>query len=97
MEIEIIHQNENSLLKRTEVEFKVTHDKKETPTRGTVAAKLAAMMNTDRNMTIIKKIETQFGLNMSLGYANIYKDEQSISVEPKFIMKRNQLLEEETE
>ena len=95
MDIDITKKTENNLLKRTEVEFDIAHDAAATPSRETVAAKLAAMMNTDRNVTVIKKIKSEFGLNRSKGYANVYASEQARGIEPKYILKRNGLIGEE--
>ncbi|MHA2502043.1 MAG: 30S ribosomal protein S24e [Candidatus Kariarchaeaceae archaeon] len=89
MDIEVIERKENPLLHREEVTFKVSHPEAETPTRESIAAKLAAIVNADRDMTIVKKVESEFGKNSSLGYANVYEDEASREIEPNHILKRN--------
>ena len=89
MEIEIIERKENPLLNREEVTFRVGHDMETTPSRDTIAAKLAAMVNADREMTILKKVETEFGKNTSVGYANVYSSEKAREIEPNYILKRN--------
>ena len=96
MEIEILEKVENPILKRVEVKFKLSHEEAATPSRETVIAKLAAMLNAERNRTILKKIDGSFGLQYSLGEANLYEDAAAaLSIEPKHILKRNALLEEE--
>jgi len=95
MDIDIVEKTENPLLHRTEVVFEISHDQAATPSRETVAAKLAAIMNADREHTIIKSIKSQFGLNRSLGYANVYTNPEAIGIEPKYVLKRNGLGGEE--
>ena len=95
MEIEIIERKENKLLHREEVTFRITHTEAATPSRETVAAKLAAIVNSDKDKTILKKIEGEFGLNTSLGLANIYESTEYTDIEPEHILKRNSLIGED--
>jgi len=96
MEIEILEKVDNPILKRVEVKFKLTHEEAATPSRETVIAKLAAMLNADKDRTILKKIDGSFGLQYSHGEANLYEDAAAaLSIEPKYVLKRNALLEEE--
>ena len=95
MDIEVIERKDNPLLHREEVTFRVLHPEAQTPTRDTIAAKLAAMVNADRDMTILKKVETEFGKNISLGYANVYETEKARDIEPNHILRRNGLGGEE--
>ncbi len=98
VEIEILSKKENTLLDRDEIKFKVVHEQAATPTRDTVAAKLAAMQNVDRDQTILVEIRSQFGINESIGFANIYKDKAvAMKVEQTYLLKRNGLIKEETE
>ena len=54
------------------------------------------MLNADKDRTILKKIDGTFGLPYSLGEANLYDDAAAaIEIEPKHILKRNALVEEE--
>ena len=95
MEIDILEETENDLLNRKEVKFEIVHEESHTPSRDTVRAKLAAIMNADADKTIIKKISGEFGRNHSIGYANVYNSEEAVSIEPKYVLKRNGLIEEE--
>lgn len=98
MEIEILEKVENPILKRVEVKFKLTHEEAATPSRETVIAKLAAMLNADRDRTILKKIDGTFGLQYSFGEANLYDNAtDALEIEPKHILKRNALLVVEEE
>lgn len=96
MEITITDRKENPLLNREELIFTITHESEHTPSREAVASKLAAIVNADKDRTILKKITTQFGVQEAIGYANLYPSkEDAINMEPKHILKRNGLIEEE--
>ena len=96
MNIEIIERKENALLKREEITFKIEHLGEQTPSRETVIAKLAAIVNAEKERTVLKEIRSQFGLHESLGFANLYVNgEQAILIEPKHILIRNGLVEGE--
>jgi small subunit ribosomal protein S24e len=96
LEITITERKENPTLNREEITFTISHDGENTPSRDVVASKLAAIVNADKDRTILKKIATQFGVHEAIGYANLYpsKDE-AFKTEPKYILKRNGLIEEE--
>lgn len=97
MEIEIIERKVNPLLKREEITFKIDHPASPTPSRNAISSKLAAILNADKNRTILKEIKTQFGINEALGFANLYETEEiAKQVEPKHILIRNGLLEKES-
>ena len=96
MEITITERKENPVLKREEITFTIDHDGEKTPSRDVIASKLAAIVNSDKDRTILKKIQTQFGKHESLGFANLYSTkEEAMNLEPKHILKRNGLIEED--
>ncbi|MCE7736254.1 MAG: 30S ribosomal protein S24e [Candidatus Heimdallarchaeota archaeon] len=97
MEITIDERKENPLLKREEITFTITHEGENTPSREVVASKLAAMINADKDRTILKKISTQFGVHEAVGYANLYPSkEDALEIEAKHILIRNGLIEGES-
>lgn len=96
VDIEIITQKKNELLKREEIKMRISHEQAPTPARDAVASKLAAMLNSDRDKTIIQEIKSEFGNNNSLGYANVYESkEDAMKIEAKHLLKRNGLIVEE--
>ena len=96
MEIEILERKENPLLKREEISFKIHHPDAQTPSRTVVISKLAAILNADTSKTILKEIQGQFGIQESLGHANVYEDENvALRLEPEHILIRNGLKEKE--
>jgi len=94
--IEIIEQRRNELLKRLEVKFQIHHEKNGTPTRMQVRRTLASVLDVDEEKIYIKKIETKTGTTISIGRANIYDSpSQAEYIEPKHIILRNRPKKEE--
>ena len=90
MEIKIISQKENPLLKRKEVQFHVEHEKGSTPPRLEVRRAVATALKSNADLVFIKKFETKTGTHVAVGTANIYESiEQARLIEPEYIMKRN--------
>jgi len=91
MEIKIVAENENLLLKRREVTFQVEHDQTGgTPPRLEVKNALAKLLKKDANLVFIKKLETKTGTHVAVGLANVYDSiEQAKLIEPEYIIKRN--------
>ena len=96
MEITITERKENPVLKREEITFTIEHEGENTPSREVIASKLAAIVNADKDRTILKKIKTQFGKHEAIGKANLYPTkEDAFNIEPNHILKRNGLIEED--
>ncbi|NWG11434.1 30S ribosomal protein S24e [Candidatus Bathyarchaeota archaeon] len=91
MEIKILADNENTLLKRREVHFQVEHKQTgNTPPRLEVRKALATALKLDSELIFIKKFKTRTGTNTAVGIANVYDSgEQAKLVEPEYIVKRN--------
>lgn len=97
MEVRIISERYNPLLKRKEVVFEVRHEQtKGTPPRFEVRTKLAEMLKTKLEQVYVKKMETKTGTMIALGEANAYDDvEQAMLIEPKYVIERNTPKKEE--
>ena len=90
VELKIINQRRNELLKRLEVEFRIDHEKDGTPTRMQIRRSLAGALDVDEERVYVKKIETKTGTTISFGKANIYDSpNQAEYVEPEHIILRN--------
>ena len=91
MEVKIVSTNKNSLLKRTEVNFRVDQGlERKTPTRLEVKKAIAAKLKVNEEMLFIKKMKTMTGTNTAVGVANAYETvQQAKFVEPEYIRKRN--------
>jgi len=90
MEIKIISQKENPLLKRKEIQFQVEHSQGKTPVRLDLKQSLAAQLQVSDKLVFIKKMRTLTGTCITLGEANAYLTvEQAKFIEPGYIVKRN--------
>ena len=90
MEVKVISEKKNILLKRREVLFSVSHQGQGTPSRLEVKEKLASLLNADLDCIFIKKMETKTGSSRTIGEANVYDDrEQAERIEPEHIISRN--------
>jgi small subunit ribosomal protein S24e len=91
MEIRILAENENVLLRRKEVLFQVEHNQTgSTPPRLEVKNALAKILKKDADLIFIKKLETKTGTRVAVGLANVYDSvEQAKLVEPKYVWSRN--------
>ena len=77
MELQIIKDKTNPLLKRREVALKITN-KKGTPSRIDVKNKLAALANSRVELTVIEHLDTVFGKQEVHGAASIYESEERL-------------------
>ena len=92
MEIDIIEEEANPMLHRTDVRFEVTHDEA-TPSRLSVRDSLAATLNKDADEVLIHELDTKFGMRTTVGYAKIYETpEDAIAVEQDHMLERNKIV-----
>jgi len=91
MEIKIVSEKENQLLKRKEVSFHVEHASDgSTPPRLEVRKAVASALKKNADLVFIKKLETKTGTRSAVGFANVYDSaEQAKAIEPQYIVKRN--------
>jgi len=91
MEVKIITQKYNPLLKRKEVIFEVKHEKvKGTPPRFEIRTKLAEMLKMKLEQVYVRKTETKTGTMTALGEANAYDTvEQAMLIEQRYVIERN--------
>lgn len=90
LEIEIVNQLRNELLKREEVSFKVGHEEAGTPPRTAVKQRLADILDVGAERVYLIKYETKTGSMSAVGEARIYDTvEQAKYAEAEYIIKRN--------
>ncbi len=91
MKIKIVSKEQNPLLKRKEVTFRIEHAQNGgTPTRFEVRKELATLLKTDLELVYVKQVETKTGTMIAIGEANAYDSiEQAKLMEPKHIIARN--------
>ena len=66
MDIEIVDEEENPMLHRTDVRFELTHEDA-TPSRLSVRDSLAAMLNKDSAEVVVRELDTKYGMRRTVG------------------------------
>jgi small subunit ribosomal protein S24e len=91
MEIEILSQEDNPLLHRTEVEFEINHDDA-TPSRLSVRDSLAAKLDKDSEEVVVHELDTKFGMRQTIGRAKTYDSPaDAAEVEHEHMLERNKI------
>ena len=91
MDIDIIEEDENPMLHRTDVRFEITHEEA-TPSRLSVRDSLAAKLNKDSAEVVVHKLDTKFGMRKTVGYAKVYESpDHARDVEQEHMLDRNQI------
>lgn len=94
MEIEILQQEENSLLHRTDVRFRVTHDEA-TPDRLQVRDSLAAQLDKDSEEVVVRELDTRFGMRETIGRAKVYDSpDDALEIEQAYMLDRNKITDD---
>lgn len=83
MDVKITEKKEAPLLHRIEIIADVASENV-TPSKEELKNKCASVLNTDKNLIVIKKIITSFGSKKSKAIIYQYKDEKKLkTIEPK--------------
>jgi small subunit ribosomal protein S24e len=97
MEIEILDQEENPMLHRTDVRFQMTHEDA-TPSRLSVRDSLAAKLNKESDEVVVHELDTKFGMRTTVGYAKVYETpEFAREVEQEYMLDRNKIAVDDAE
>ena len=93
MEIDIIDEEANPMLHRSDVRFEIVHDEA-TPSRLSVRDSLAATLDKDSDEVVIHELDTKFGMRRTIGYAKVYESpEFARDVEQDYMLDRNKISE----
>ncbi|MEM0128966.1 MAG: 30S ribosomal protein S24e [Thermoplasmata archaeon] len=94
MEISVLEERANPLLKRTEYRFAVDHPGAPTPSRDAVREALAKAVKVGKERVILERMHARFGTNRSEGFAMVYQSvEDAKAVVRHHILVRNGLAE----
>jgi len=89
LDIQVLSEKNNSVLKRREISFKVIHDEA-TPSRKSIVERLAATQNPQGRLVFVDSLKTEFGKRETIGYAKIYEtEERAKQIERAHIIERN--------
>jgi len=98
LEVEVIEETENPLLYRTEIKFVVRHEDGGTPTRAEVLKKLAAVLDVDKEVLLLDRMESEFGKRETVGYAKVYESVEKLEeIEPEHKVERHRRVLEQIE
>jgi len=91
MDIEILDQEENPMLHRTDVRFRIVHEEA-SPSRLSVRDSLAAKLNKDADEVVVHGLDTKYGMRKTVGYAKVYDDgEHATEIEQEYMLDRNKI------
>ncbi len=91
MEITVVDQEENPMLHRTDVQFRVSHVEA-TPDRLAVRDSLAAQLNKDAGEVVVRKLDTKFGMRTTYGEAKVYESPNDAKeIEQNYMLERNKI------
>ncbi|MFB6235498.1 MAG: 30S ribosomal protein S24e [Halopenitus sp.] len=97
MDVDIISEDENPMLHRTDIRFEITHEEA-TPSRLSVRDSLAAALDKDSSEVVVHELDTKFGMRKTVGYAKAYDSpEDAQDVEQDHMLERNKIGAEEAE
>ncbi len=98
MEIKLTKREENPLMEREEIEFKVEHENSPTPSRVEILEELTSELDVSEDLILIEKIATLHGQQTASGIARIYESEERLKeLEPNFLSERTEKSKDETE
>ena len=87
--MEIIDRKENPLLNRVEIEFRWNHEGAATPSRVDMLNAVASIEpGSNRDLIVIKDVNTRFGMGSTTGLGLVYADKESMKVEPTYMHER---------
>ncbi len=91
MEVEIVSDKRNQMLRRKEVVFRIEHSQAgSTPSRVEVKRAVANALKSDDSVVFLKRFETKTGTRVAFGEANVYDSlEQAKLIEPDYIVRRS--------
>lgn len=96
MELNLISERYNPLLKRREISVEINHPGEGTPTRASARELLTSKLKTDKGKLVIRKMTTKTGMNKTFCEVEVYEDPNLMDrVFPKYIIEREKREEKE--
>ena len=94
MDLKIVEERKNPLLKRTEYRFEMSHPTASTPKRDEVRQVLATQLKVPKDRIVVERMHAKFGTPMSVGEAAAYASKDAaLATEREHILIRNGLKE----
>lgn len=97
MEITILEDRPNPLMKRREYRFEVAHATAATPSRDSVRGELSKLVKAPKDRVVIERMAARYGTATSRGDALVYESsDAALSITREHILVRNGLKEKAT-
>ncbi len=94
MEIRILEDRANPLMRRHEVRFEVAHATAATPSRDAVRGELSKLVNAPKDRVIIERMHARYGTAVTRGDAVVYESADAAkAIARSHILVRNGLKE----
>ncbi len=94
MEIKILEERANPLMKRHELRFEIAHATAATPTRDAVRGELSKLVKAPKDRVIIERMQARYGTAVTRGDAAVYDSaEVAKAIVRSHILVRNGLKE----
>ena len=94
MEIRILEERTNPLLKRHEYRFEIAHATAATPSRDAVRGELAKLVKAPKDRVVVERMHARFGTAVTRGDALVYESADAAkAIEREHILVRNALKE----
>jgi len=94
MDVRIIEERANPLMKRHELKFEVAHPTASTPTRDAVRGELSKLVKAPKDRVIIERMRARYGTAVTRGDAVVYESaEFAKAIAREHILVRNGLKE----
>jgi len=88
----------NPLIKRRELDILIKHVGKGTPSRIEIRMGVAEALGVDVKRVYVRSLNTEYGIGQTLVEVHVYDSvERALAFEPKYVIERNKLPEEEEE
>ena len=78
MELKIVEERPNPLMKRTEYRFEVAHATEATPTRDAVRTEFAKTVKVPKDRVVIERMQAKFGTAKTVGEAAAYQTKEAV-------------------
>ena len=97
MEVRVIEDKANPLMRRHELRFEVAHATAATPSRDAVRGELSKLVNAPKDRVIIERMHARYGTAVTRGDAMVYDSaEAAKAIVRSHILVRNGLKEKPT-
>jgi len=90
MDIEVLREKENKLLRRIELDILIKHFNSGTPKRSAIRELIASKFNVDIDRVYVIKLTSEYGAPITKGHIHIYNSKDTaIKIEPSYILNRH--------